>query len=58
MNDYTLGAWGSLNYAIRVLGRLSKDDAVVELNNIKEVLEAASAEDYRLRLKAEAPTHN
>lgn len=52
MNDYTHGAWESLNYAVRLLRRLEKDEAVARLTAIKEILEAASATDLELKLKA------
>lgn len=52
LNDYALGAWESLNYAIRVLQRLDKERAMRELADIKEQLEAGVAVDFQMKMRA------
>lgn len=51
MNDYALGAWESLNYAIRVLQRHEKEKAMRELVDIKEQLEAGVAVDFHRKMR-------
>ena len=52
MNDYALGAWESLNYAIRVLQRHGQERALRELAGIKEQLEAGVAVDFQRKMTA------
>lgn len=52
LNDYALGAWESLNYAIRVLQRHGAERALRDLSGIKEQLEAGVAVDFQRKMTA------
>lgn len=52
LNDYALGAWESLNYAIRVLRMHGREEAMRELAGIKEQLEAGVAVDFQMKMRA------
>ena len=52
MNDYALGAWESLNYSIRILQKLDKEQAIEDLRYVKEQLEHGVAVDFQRKMKA------